>query len=243
MTDTIINTKSGQQWVPKTEPAPPVEEFRVKPWGYDNTMKKFGYTTGNLGSLTSNFQVVLVFVLDNRGVGIADQITTMIELPSSILYKIAAMQILDDEYTLNQKMNWFISDTSGRPGWFDNPDWKWHNAPYGNFGMMVFGNNIIRKVGEREIFGHYRGFKATYQCIEIETMPIDKYGVYTHKSHPHLVHVCTAARRSGDQEDVLSKPRGEIYVPVFDVQQYKFKGLAGTQPDRYFIPKDVLIPL
>lgn len=242
MTNTIINTKTGQQWVPKID-VPQVEEFRVKPWGYDATMTKFGYTTANLGPLTSNFQVVLVFVLDERGVGIADQIHTMIELPATVLQKIAAMQILDDEFTLNQKMNWWISGMSGRPGWFDNPNWNWKNAPYGNFGMMVFGNNIVRKVGERDIFGHYRGFKTTYHCIEIETLSHDKYGVYTHKSHPHLVHVCTAARRSGTQQDILSEPRGGIYLPLFDVQQYKFKGLAGTQPDRYFIPKDVLIPL
>lgn len=243
MTELLVNTKTGKEWVLKEGPETQHKEFQVKPWGYDQWMLLYGYDTANLGELASNFQVVAVFIEDEMGYGHAKPNMQSIVLPRDIIFKVAGMQILDDDFTLSQKMNWYMSGLHGRPCWFDNPDWNWNTAPYAMAGMMIFGGNVIRSAGEKEIFGNYRGFVGRYDCIEIETIPKNAIGFYTYQSHPHLVHRCTAAMRKDGQENIFYEPRGGIHVPVYRLEEYMFRGFAGFHPNRYYLPKEVLIPL
>ena len=236
MSFTVQNAK-GRFSSPLDMPAPPPQGTlaTVKRWGQDALMEKFGYSTTNGPS--TNFQVVLLFVIGSDGKGNADQITLRLKIPRGDIDRLYAMQPVD-EYTREQKMNWLAATYRGRPYLLeeDTQEWEWPRADYIWWGEMAYGGQKVLLLEEKSIFGKYRSVTGTFDCFKIAGFRASDWDK-THEEYPYLIQRATAVRGDNYYNDT---PRGVIYAPLYDPRDWFFTGLAGWQPDAFYIPADVI---
>lgn len=153
-------------------------------------------------------------------------------------------------YTLHQKMNWLIGNRDdgvpSRPYWTRGADWDEAWTKF-EFGIMVFGHQLVK------VQTYPNGQPIPYKFVTryperakseviIFYKPVgmkrSQIGEFTHESHPWFIQKCTAANERPQPDSITYAPRGVMYHPVWDLDDWT----TNFGSDLY-LSSDFLVPV
>ena len=153
-------------------------------------------------------------------------------------------------FTFNQKMNWLVGWTDegspSRPYWTKGDSWDGNWTSF-VFGIMVFGHQLVKVEtdanGKPVEYMFNTGFpnssaKRTVTFYKPIGMKRSEIGKFTHQTHPWFIQKATAANHNPKPNSIDYFPRGVMYHPVWDLNDWK----TNYGSDLY-LAKDFLAPV
>jgi len=205
-------------------PSVPRVMRRVRRWG-DPVMVPYGFNVTD----TSNFQAVKCY---NEKTGFG-AVTNYLYIPNNQVLQIRDMQITTDGFTRNEKMEWQCS-YRGSIYMYDNPEDSWKDAPRIRWGTLTLGGNVVQVAEYREMELVINGQpRALYNMARLVGFkPSDFARPLNELIAEGLVHRAYCAYKNNQFGD---SPKGIVYTPFFDPDEYDFAGNA--QPTALWLPE------
>ncbi|HAV78463.1 MAG TPA: hypothetical protein DCX53_14030 [Anaerolineae bacterium] len=136
-------------------------------------------------------------------------------------------------FSFEEKMNWLVGEiTDGsnpaRPYWSDGARWSGNWKSF-RFGTMVFGNQQVKvetnangKPVEYKFLTSYPSTSGKQQITFYKPvgMKRSEIGKFTHETHPWFIQMATSAERRPRPDSINYRPRGVIYHPIWDLEDW-----------------------
>lgn len=234
------------------------EVVRVRDWA-DPIMNSYGYdVTRGSGNPVGQFQVVTLYVWSEvlqAWAGTWSAISNFTRLTSADLYNVARLQLLEfdrrsysdaqlvamkdqllqDGYTLQQKMGWLYGSTTGKPGTVMWGSGDWWQATEGRYGTMVNGGQLVAVKKAPRVFTVTMPNHDKPEPVPMrEVLPFSRADFGTpHASKPWLTQWATVANLGNVYGEYI---RGHVACPVgLNPQEFDFSG--AFVPTHYYLPE------
>lgn len=187
-----------------SDASPNQEVYRVRKWGDPVLVDLLGADVNLVG--VDNFQVVKTATIGGDGKPYFNDISRT----QTVDYAYLESLQIDDEYTVEKKMNWLINrDGIGRrPYWMNGTSNLY-------FGPLVFGGQLVKLGEEMSAWGQYpnRSKEEWIRFRRLIGIRRADFGKYTYDNSPHFVQRCTEA--IGTDNKYNEFVRGEVFHPVW----------------------------
>ena len=191
-------------------------------------MIKQGFDVNFTG--TTNFQAVPLW----NEVGGFGAVTNFLSIPRTDVDRLATLQPADN-WTLDQKMNWLVAGTSGRPYMFYDAADEWRTAAAVKWGSIAFGGQSVMvdrvdTIQAKPPDGITRPMQMG-RLVCFRKTDWDK----SFNEAPYWIHQATAA---GVNNVYNPMPRGVMYSPLWSPLDWDYPGTV--QPSAFYLPMEWL---